>query len=278
MLFVDYANNHDLIYIKKGIVFTKEEGIGKICSLSPNEHMTLIGLSVYCKIGRDDIIISPKDIYKALTNEHYNTNERRLGNAIIEGLKGLHDKNIIELGCHDKLTMTKELTIDLSKIKLTNSSNDDYYALHFKEVERIMNHNTNVNRANLLLLFAIVIDALSLHDNRNKQHTFRTWVMEDGQILGDHVDYFKGIYSWYSQLKLSKMIGVDIRTIRDYLDILKDLKLIYMYSFAPYCDDDTGKFKNPPSWICRYQHKDIINELASVKVAQREYAIQFKNS
>lgn len=278
-IYVNYDHYDNLIYNNKDIVFDKIGGV--TCKLNANEHLAFVGLSIYGKIGYDNLVISAIDLFKMLSHTLYVKNkDRRIVTYILEGLKGLDAKGIIIFkNTNSKLQINTDLIIDISKIRTSVRTNKKFYVLHHQEVSRIMlvnqENDLSIDRAKLLLLFSIIIDTLSYHEKEtNPSSVFRKNPM---LITPDITEDFDGVYCWFSHEQLASMVQTSPKTIREYLEILEDLKLIYRYRFKAYYDEKRRKVRSNTNWIGRYQHKELIKRLAEIKSNQIEYAKRSMN-
>lgn len=252
------------IAINKKLVYDKGNGIKSL--LNENELMVLIGLYLLNGYYDKKIIITPKEIYNQLTDMIYQESEKRLMKLIIEGLKGLINKDIVSVlgGLADggKIKMNSDIQLDVTK--LIRKDKEAFIALDKREINRIMQWNrfndSSVSRPKLLSLFVSIIDSISIHE-----------VMASFGTLYDELQYYEGIVCYKSIMTLANIVGASTSSIQLYLEILETLKLIYIHRFEGYVVSGEN-VKRLNNWYGRYQFKNEIKQLAMVKSKQLDFS------
>ena len=274
---VNIKKGGQFISVRKSIIIDKTKGANALL-VNEDELAVIVALSHIVNKRESVVIISPKTIYHVLLNELYINDDRRYLSRLTKGLQGIINKGIITVvsGLDGKLTPKSDIKIDISNLLIPDD--DNFIGIDLREVRRIMSINSLVSnrvyRNKMLMLFLVIVETINSHDPTELLFMY-------DEATGEYIPQFTGnkslkkfeqLYSFRSLDGLAELCHAGKDTVDEYLNILQDIKLIYIKKHGKYITGEDGRPHKLNNWYCRYQNREYIDGIATVKYDQIDYA------
>lgn len=210
-------------------------------NLSNNAIVSYLGV-VACTRNEFDCIFTNKNMINYyLTNKV--TATRHFDDSIRNGLIELFDKHVII--CKNKTGTDYYLNDDNLKLK----PEDKFVFVDIEDIQKIL----NCNYKGKLYLLRFYICLLSTFLSKNRILDIRD------------PEKYNNILGMMSQEYLAYLSGVSVHSVVEYVKLLEELKIIYVYRCSFMFRDAFGNIKRHNNIYGKYKDRDIIDEFAKVK-------------
>lgn len=219
--------------IKKEIIENKE--------LSHNAILAYVGIIACYRYEFDKVFINKNMINYYLTNN--TIMPKRFEGNLRDGIRELLDKDIIE--CYKK--NATDYYLNLKNIKL--EEDDKFVFIDLEDIQKIMTYKYQGKIPILrfyICLLGTFLSKNSVHDTRDPNK-------------------FNNVIGMMSQEYLANLIGISKSSAIEYIKILENLKIIYIYRCHLMFRDAYGNIKKHNNVYGKYKDKDIINDFVKIK-------------
>lgn len=219
--------------LKKEIIENKE--------LSNNAIVAYIGLVSCLKNDFDNVFANKNMIAYYLTKKTIVS--KRFEESLRKGLNELLDKKTIVC----KRKTGTDYYMEVTNIKL--DENDKFIFVDFEDIQKIL--SCSYQGKNGLLRFYICL--LGTFISKNKIRNIR------------EPEKYNNVLGMMSQEYLAELSNISVHTAVEYIKILEQLELLYIFRCAFIFKDRKGNVKKHNNIYGRYADKEIINEFTKIR-------------
>lgn len=209
-------------------------------TLSTNEYISYIGLAMLLR----------RNLIEYYVNSHYLAYllsglypvDSKLTNAICNGIGGLAKKNLITI-IH-KNSKNDEWIINLAKLKKENEKNNDdtdngfYSTIDESDIRAILNYNKSyyTRSISLVKFYSYLLSTICKKNRSN---------------------WNKGV-GFTSIGNMAKTTGHSTKTVSQYLRLLEEMKVIFIYKSKDMIKYDSGEINMITHTYGKFKDKEII--------------------